>query len=116
MITQMEIARHELLRDIEDNVSALCKNYNLDTEICEQISTGVADFLAEHYAGQVISFPKDFYYKIAQRDLDIYNDFTGNNWFFLVKKYGMTESGIRKVINRVRKRIVKHQQPDLFCE
>lgn len=69
-----------------------------------------------HPKKKLVEPHKDFYYKIAQRDLDIYNDFTGNNWFFLVKKYGMTESGIRKVINRVRKRIMKHQQPDLFCE
>ncbi|MFP4733740.1 Mor transcription activator family protein, partial [Pasteurella multocida] len=62
----------------------------------------------------VISFPKDFHYKIAQRDLDIYNDFNGNNWVFLVKKYNMTESGIRKVINRVRKQVIKHNQMDMF--
>ncbi|HDX1164872.1 Mor transcription activator family protein [Pasteurella multocida] len=114
MSTQMEVTRHELLHDIEDNVSALCKNYNLDQDICEQISIHVADFLAEHYGGMVISFPKDFHYKIAQRDLDIYNDFNGNNWVFLVKKYNMTESGIRKVINRVRKRVIKHNQMDMF--
>ncbi|WP_233115716.1 Mor transcription activator family protein [Aggregatibacter actinomycetemcomitans] len=116
MRTQMELTRHELLQDIEDQVSALCKNYNLDMDICEQIAVHVADFLTEHYAGMVISFPKDFHYKIAQRDLDIYNEFTGNNWLYLIRKYNMTESGIRKVINRVRKRIMKHQQPDLFCE
>ena len=113
-MSTMEIARHELLQDVEAHVHALCKNYNLDAEVCEQISVSVADFLAEHYAGQVISFPKDFHYKIAQRDLDIFNSFTGNNWFQLVKRYNMTESGIRKVINRVRKRIVRHKQPDLF--
>ncbi len=110
MSTQMEVTRHELLRDIEDNVSALCKNYNLDQDICEQISIHVADFLAEHYGGMVISFPKDFHYKIAQRDLDIYNDFNGNNWLYLIRKYNMTESGIRKVINRVSRRIIKRNQ------
>lgn len=114
MSSPMEMVRHELLRDIEDHVSALCKNYKLDAEVCEQISVSVADFLAEHYGGQVVVFPKDYRYKIAQRDLDIYNDFNGNNWFQLVKKYNMTESGIRRVIDRVRKRIVKQKQPDLF--
>jgi hypothetical protein len=114
MSSQMEILRHELLRDIEDQVSALCKNYNLDVDVCEQIAVGVADFLAEHYAGSVISFPKDFHYKLAKRDLDIFNEFTGNNYFYLVRKYNMTESGIRKVINRARERIIKHKQPDLF--
>lgn len=114
MISPMETVRHELLRDVEDHVNVLCKNYKLDDTLCERISVSVADFLAEHYAGQVISFPKDYYYKIAQRDLDIYQDFNGNNWFQLVKKYNMTESGIRRVIERVRKRIIKQKQPDLF--
>ncbi|WP_373840454.1 Mor transcription activator family protein [Glaesserella sp.] len=112
---QMEAQRHELFTEIQDHVTLLCKSYKLDDEQCEQIALNVVDFLVEHYAGQVICFPKDYHFKIAQRDLDIYNDFNGNNYAFLVRKYNMTESGIRKAINRVRKRIVKLQQPDMFC-
>ena len=49
MTSPMEMARHELLRDVEDHVNVLCKNYKLDDTLCEQISVSVADFLAEHY-------------------------------------------------------------------
>ena len=63
----MQIRRHELLEEIELLVIALCKNYNLGQDVCEQIGVSVANCLSEEYAGQVICFPKDYRYKIAQR-------------------------------------------------
>nr|WP_233112642.1 hypothetical protein [Aggregatibacter actinomycetemcomitans] len=41
----MEIRRHELLEEIESLVIALCKNYNLGQDICEQIGANVANCL-----------------------------------------------------------------------
>lgn len=112
----MQATRHELFSELEDHITNICVNYNLERNVSEQIALNITDFLADNFGGQVICIPKNFYYKLAQRDLDIYNDFTGNNYSILVRKYKMTESGIRKVINRVRKRIIKEKQADLFSE
>ncbi len=57
--------------------------------------------LGEEYAGQVICFPKDYRYKIAQRDLDIYNSFNGRNWGELGCRYNRTENALRKIVKRV---------------
>jgi Mor family transcriptional regulator len=115
-MTTMQSKRHELLSDIEAHVAALLKDYNLESEACEQVGVAVVDFIAAHLGGQVISFPKDYYYKLANRDMAIYAKFRGDNWHELVAEFNMTESGIRKVINRVRKAILKQRQPDLFVE
>ena len=70
--------------------------------------------LSEEYAGQVICFPKDYRYKIAQRDLDIYNSFNGRNWGELGRRYNRTENALRKIVKRVQDRIIKEKQPDMF--
>ena len=70
--------------------------------------------LREEYAGQVICFPKDYRYKIAQRDLDIYNSFNGRNWGELGRRYNLTENALRKIVKRVQDRIIKEKQPDMF--
>uniref|UniRef100_UPI0009E2E867 Mor transcription activator family protein n=1 Tax=Gilliamella sp. Nev6-6 TaxID=3120252 RepID=UPI0009E2E867 len=44
----------------------------------------------------------------------IYDAFKGNNYAELSQKYNMTERGIRKVIDRVHKRMIKEKQPALF--
>ena len=110
----MQIRRHELLEEIELLVIALCKNYNLGQDICEQIGVSVANCLSEEYAGQVICFPKDYRYKIAQRDLDIYNSFNGRNWGELGRRYNLTENALRKIVKRVQDRIIKEKQLDMF--
>ncbi|MBN6077286.1 Mor transcription activator family protein [Aggregatibacter actinomycetemcomitans] len=110
----MEIRRHELLEEIESLVIALCKDYNLEQDICEQIGANVANHLCENFSGQVITFPKDYFYKIAQRDLDIYNSFNGRNWGELGRKYDLTENALRKIVKRVQDKIAKEKQPDLF--
>ena len=110
----MQIRRHELLEEIELLVIALCKNYNLGQDICEQIGVSVANCLCEEYAGQVICFPKDYRYKIAQRDLDIYNSFNDRNWGGLGSRYNLTENALRKIVKRVQDRIIKEKQPDMF--
>lgn len=102
----MEIKRHELLREIQAHVVVLCKSHHLSDELCEKIGESVIDFLTENFAGQVISFPKDLRYTIAQRDLEIYRRFTGDNWVELTQAYHLTESALRKIIKRVQKRLV----------
>ena len=110
----MEIRRHEFLEEIESLVIALCKNYNLSQDVCEQIGVSVANCLSEEFAGQVISFPKDHLYKIAQRDVEIYNKFNGRNWGELGREFNLTENALRKIIKRIQDRIIKEKQPDLF--
>lgn len=114
MTSSMENRRHELLSDVALNMKLLAIEHGVSEEIAEQLGINAANFLAEHWGGQMLSIPKDHFFKLAERDELIYADFKGNNWSELIRKYNMTENGIRRVINRVHKRIINKLQPDLF--
>lgn len=110
----METQRHELLSDVETHGIAILLSHGIELSVAEQAAIAIADFLAEHWGGQLISFPKDYLYKLSQRDLIIYHEFTGKNYPALVRKYDMTERGIRKIIERVHRREISRRQPGLF--
>ena len=66
-------------------------------DICELLGHKAALALHEHYAGQLVSFPKkllaDSYVHEA-----IYREYDGTNALELAKKYGFTVSWVRKVV------------------
>lgn len=109
-----EQLRHELLADVEVQSTRIFQDHGIDADIARQAGTALADFLAEHWGGQTIGFPKEFYYKLAERDLKIYNEFNGNNHSELAKKYRMTTRGIYKLVARVHRREVNKRQSKLF--
>ncbi|OCG02945.1 Mor transcription activator family protein [Gilliamella sp. wkB112] len=110
----MSIKRHELLTHISLSVAREAMDYGLSDDIAAQLGDNIANTISELFGGQNLTFPRDFIFKLNQRDLQIYNAFKGNNYAELSQKYNMTERGIRKVIDRVHKRIIKEKQPALF--
>jgi Mor family transcriptional regulator len=110
----MEVVRLELLSDIEAHATEIIKDHGIAQEIAEQAGVAIADFLADHWGGQNVSFPKDYQYKLASRDLQIYRRFNGSNYHTLVKETGMTERGLRKLLDRVHRREQNRLQPRLF--
>lgn len=114
--TGMAALRHELLDDVVEQAKTILTDHGVATEVSEQAAVAIADHLADHWGGQLINFPKNFLYKLSQRDTIIYDEFNGRNIAELARKYGMSVRGIYKVINRAQKRAVKEKQPDLFGE
>ncbi|MCJ8541422.1 DNA-binding protein [Klebsiella variicola] len=114
MTTPMEHKRHKLLSEVADHVTETGVDYGLTSEQAEQLGLAVADFLASHFGGQNFTFPRDYAYKLSLRDMQIYEEFRGNNWAELSTKYGITERGLRKLIHRVHKQVMAHRQPQLF--
>lgn len=110
----MEQQRHELLSDVADTVADVLKDHGIDQMLAEQAGVALADRLANHWGGQLISIPKDHKFRLAARDLLIYGEFNGNNYAELARKWGMTVRGIYKLIERTRKRDMDHRQPKLF--
>ncbi|WP_211224692.1 Mor transcription activator family protein [Oceanospirillum beijerinckii] len=110
----MEERRHELLADTAQQTEELLKLYGIDESIADQVGCAVADHLANHWGGQLINIPKDYQYKLANRDLEIWNDFTGSNHAQLAKKYKLSTRAIYKIIKRVKERQSAADQPGLF--
>lgn len=111
--SRMAARRHELFSDIDEHISALLRDLGLPDDLADQAGAAVGDFLAEHWGGQSIVIPKDHRYKVAMRDLEIYRSHRGD-FSMTARRWGLTERGARKVIERVGKRIVAERQRNLF--
>lgn len=112
--SRMEPMRNELLSDVAAQAAIIIKEHGIEADVAEQAGIAIADHLAEHWGGQLINFPKDYLFKLAERDLRIYNEFAGHNHGALASKYRMTVRGIYKLIARVHKREVDRRQHRLF--
>lgn len=112
--TRMAAKRNELLSDLVALAEEVLQEYDVAPTVATIIANALADRLADHWGGQNISFPKDFHWKLAQLELEIYDAFNGRNYDELARRYQMTERGIRKLIARARSRITAIQQPSLF--
>ena len=110
----MSIKRHELLTHIASMATNDAIDFGLSKDAALQLGDCIANTLSELFGGQNITIPRDYIFKLNQRDLQIYDEFKGTNYAELSQKYSMTERGIRKVIDRVHKRVMKHKQPALF--
>ncbi|MFN3879820.1 MAG: Mor transcription activator family protein [Nitrincola lacisaponensis] len=112
MSSQMEKRRHELLEDVSAHASQIIINHGVDADIANQVGIAIADHLARHWGGQMITIPKDYFFGIAKRDAEIWAKFNGRNQSDLARQYGMTLRGIYKVLDRMRSRDTT--QPELF--
>lgn len=110
----MEQVRHELLSDVSDHVSAELQAFGITVDKAEHIGTNIANHMAEHWGGQVIGFPKDYIFKLHERDLEIYHAFTGTNHGQLARSYKLSVRAIYKIVDRVRRREKDKLQGRLF--
>lgn len=108
-----ELRRHELFEGIIEQVKRVLIEHCIDEDIGEQAGCAVVDYLCKDWAGLNMTFPVDYKYRVAQRDLDIYSYHRGD-FSDTARKFKMTERGVRKVIDRVVKRLVEKNQGRLF--
>ncbi|MBB2775045.1 UNVERIFIED_ORG: Mor family transcriptional regulator [Comamonas terrigena] len=110
---QMAERRHQLLLDMIDVSSAHLTDH-VPEDAAKLIAESLADRLADYWGGQLINFPKDYRWKLSQREQKIYSEFNGVNYGALAAKYGMCERGLRKLLARVRDRMQhEHQSAQL---
>ncbi|WP_420598601.1 Mor transcription activator family protein [Neptuniibacter sp.] len=114
MSSVMEELRGELLDDISAHTQKVLQDMGINEEVAEQASFTLTEHLAQNWAGQTIHIPKDHLYKLAKRDLQIYEEFNGRNYAQLARKHKMGVRGMYKLIERVHKRKIAEAQPDLF--
>lgn len=113
--SRMSLVRHELFNDMAEHVTSLLQELGIPPDIADQASTAMADFLAAHWGGQVVVIPKDYKFKVAMRDLEMYRSHRGD-FSATARRWGMTESGARKVIERVTRRLIAANQGQLFSD
>lgn len=111
----MEARRNELLEEVAASAADSARDLGVTADVAEQIGTAVADALADHWGGQVITIPKDHFFRLSQRDRKILEEHRqGASFGLLARRYGMTERGVRILIRRARSRDRQLDQRQLF--
>lgn len=104
---------------LEDMVSIgagiIATSADIPTEQAEQIAYDLTQSLTKHWGGSILYVPKTNPDKIAKRNMQIWQNFKGNNQHQLAQKYGLSTITIYQILAEVRKSLPKIQE-DLFNE
>lgn len=114
--SNMAIRRNKFLTDFMDWARSHL-GHHVSPEAADLIASDMTDRLADHWGGQLINIPKDYHWKLSQRDAEIYAEFNGYNYAELAKKHNMHERSLRKLLGRVRERMAEaadRRTKDLF--
>lgn len=107
--------RHEFFAFIDDIVQRVLLDHGVAEALREQCGAAVADGIAEEYAGQEIYVTKDYGYSLAQREIEALNRHrNGATMHELQKEFGMTRSGLQRLLKRARIRDPHLDQCKLF--
>ncbi|MBS0598176.1 MAG: DNA-binding protein [Proteobacteria bacterium] len=101
----MKARRAEMYAQVADRAKETALSLGICADLAEHIGAAVADGLAEDFGGQMMSFPLGSAYRLSRRELSILADHAGGmSWQHLIRKYHMTERGIRLLIRRANLR------------
>ena len=100
----MESKRLDLIDSVIAHVGMVLKRHGITEDSSAQIAVQVADELIDVWGGQNLTFPTDYRRKFQKREAEVLSKFNGFNYADLAREYGVTERGMRKLINRARER------------
>lgn len=115
--TRSSLKRNALLEDVIGVIDTHLQEHEIPPTVAALAAHALADRLSDYWGGQVIVFPRDYLYKLAKLELEIFDQFNGDNYDELARAHGMTVRGVRKLITRVRAKLAKQRpdnQPDLL--
>lgn len=110
----MAHVRHEFLSDIVAHISTILVENSIDKARAEAAALDVANHLADHWGGQNFSFPKDYTYKVSERDLAIFNEANRDNIHEVARRNGISVNAVYRALKRIRPMAIARSQPDMF--
>ena len=114
--SNMASRRNQFLADLMD-VAKKHLQEHVSGPAADMVASSLTDHLADYWGGQLINIPKDYHWKLSKRDAEIYSEFNGYNYAELAKKHDMHERSLRKLLDRVKKRMAAaadRRNKDLF--
>ncbi|MFB2539045.1 MULTISPECIES: Mor transcription activator family protein [unclassified Acinetobacter] len=99
------------LREIGGDTIA--ESLNIDPRIASQVANSIANHLTKHWGGSMFYVTKNNPWELHQRDVKIWDAFTGNNHHELVQRFGLSLPYIYEILSRMRKNN-GGKQKDLF--
>lgn len=112
-LSKMDLRRHELFESLILNGKQVFIELGIEEAIADQAATAFVDHLCHEWSGQTVAIPMDYSYRVALRDLEIYN-FHKGDFNETARHFKMTERGVRKAFERVLKTVINKKQGRLF--
>ena len=108
---------HELIEGMAASVaSQLVLLANIPRSRAEKISEEVVDYVIDEFGGESFYIPRNVSGRAKKRNRQIYDEWRGDNYDELAKKYGITRQRVYAIIKEVRMAIFKEKRADLFGE
>lgn len=115
---QLDVRRNELLQDMVDAAVKRLVDLGAPDVAAQLVAHDLADLVAALWGGQSLSFPRDRDWFLSQRDLEYYDRWDrGAKLPELTRDSGMTERGMRIVLERIQRKLrrqARKDQNDLF--
>lgn len=113
----MRIRRHEFFEDFVAAAARCLIELDVNPGEARLAASAMADHIASHWGGQNINVPRDFRRALTQLELEVYDQFTGDNYDALARRHGICERTARRYVDRIRRRLAeaaRRDQRDLF--
>lgn len=107
----------ELLADIARAIYTRLTNNSrvkLEHPLAAEIALDVAEYVRKNIGGVAVYIPRGLGYELSIRDQKIYEEFTGDNYHLLARKYDMTEMRVRQIVGQIGRIEKAKRQADLF--
>lgn len=94
----------ELLLDLRDHVADVLSKSGLSDSAAKSIAQDAAVRVADSWGGQAVYIPMDTAMKMCTRNSEIWEAYTGDNIYHLVKRFGLSRQTIYRIIRDERAR------------
>ncbi|MFZ1417667.1 MAG: Mor transcription activator family protein [Burkholderiaceae bacterium] len=104
----------EILEQMGYVIARRLADHGVPVEQLQDLTLGITEEIRFEVGGRDTYIPKGHLFELSQRDEEIYNQFKGNNYYELARKYGLTEIQIRSIVKRGRERDLGKRQGSLI--
>ncbi len=111
-VSRALLKRHELLAELQDVAERQLCDAGVLPDAAALVSAYLVDYLSSYWAGQTVTFPKDAFYKLTLKELEVWGLFTGDNYDQLARQFNMTPRGMRKLVSRINARIKEQRKAE----
>lgn len=112
--SNMEHTRNEFCDDAIQRICTTLSENGVDKGAAKDIAQDIVNDLTNHWGGINFTWPKDFLYKVSQRDLRIYEEVNRDNIHEVARKNGISVNAVYRAIKRIRPVAVARSQHDMF--
>ena len=92
---------------------SLIEQAGLETEVAQAMAEDVTDGICKAFGGTDIYIPQGRKSFSTKRRVKVWEEFTGNNYQALAKKYGLTSKTVYKIIREMTAEVRKRSQKEM---